>query len=39
MRVGKVLHSDLGFVLQYGTNVSQGIMQAVVEALQPYPRG
>ncbi|KAK4689008.1 hypothetical protein P7C73_g1082, partial [Tremellales sp. Uapishka_1] len=35
----EVLHSDLGFVMLYGNNVPQGIMQAVVEALQPYPRG
>ncbi|ORX37140.1 hypothetical protein BD324DRAFT_650749 [Kockovaella imperatae] len=37
--VVEVLHSDLGFVLLYGNNVSQSIMQATVEALQPYPRG
>ncbi|ORY33496.1 hypothetical protein BCR39DRAFT_520445 [Naematelia encephala] len=35
----EVLHSDLGFVLLYANNVSQSIMQAVIEALQPYPRG
>lgn len=36
---GQVQNSDLGFVLSYGNNVSASIMQAVVEALQPYPRG
>jgi len=35
----EVQHSDLGFLLLYGNNVSQSIMHAVVEALQPYPRG
>jgi hypothetical protein len=35
----EVLNSDLGFVLLYGNNVSEGIIQATVEALQPYPRG
>lgn len=35
----EVQNSDLGFVLLYGNNVSETIMQAVVEALQPYPRG
>lgn len=35
----EVLNSDLGFVLLYGNNVSEGIVRATVEALQPYPRG
>ncbi|KAL5521350.1 hypothetical protein ACEPAG_9275 [Sanghuangporus baumii] len=35
----EVLHSDLGFNLLYGNNVSQELLQGVVEALQPYPRG
>jgi len=35
----EVLNSDLGFVLLYANNVSEGIIQATVEALQPYPRG
>jgi hypothetical protein len=35
----EVLHSDLGFVLEYSTNVPESIITAVVEALQPYPRG
>jgi len=35
----EVLNSDLGFVLLYGNNVSEGIIQATIEALQPYPRG
>lgn len=35
----EVLNSDLGFVLLYANNVSQGIIQATIEALQPYPRG
>lgn len=35
----EVLNSDLGFVLLYGNNVSAGIIQATIEALQPYPRG
>ncbi|GFZ48643.1 hypothetical protein JCM24511_06392 [Saitozyma sp. JCM 24511] len=37
--VVEVQHSDLGFVLLYGNNVSQSIIQATIEALQPYPRG
>ena len=37
--VVQVQHSDLGFLLEYGNNVSESVMQAVVEALQPYPRG
>lgn len=35
----EVLNSDLGFVLLYGNNVSESIITATVEALQPYPRG
>lgn len=35
----EVLHSDLGFVLEYGNNVSASIIRATIEALQPYPRG
>jgi hypothetical protein len=35
----EVLNSDLGFVLLYANNVSQGIIQATIQALQPYPRG
>ncbi len=35
----EVQNSDLGFVLLYGDNVPQGIIQATVEAMQPYPRG
>ncbi|KAI0709912.1 hypothetical protein C8Q76DRAFT_811912 [Earliella scabrosa] len=35
----EVLHSDLGFNLVYGTNVSREVLQRVVDALQPYPRG
>ncbi|KAK8853168.1 hypothetical protein IAR55_003869 [Kwoniella newhampshirensis] len=35
----EVLHSDLGFVLLYSNNVSESVLQATVEALQPYPRG
>jgi hypothetical protein len=35
----EVLNSDLGFVLLYANNVSAGIIQATIEALQPYPRG
>jgi len=35
----EVLNSDLGFVLLYANNVSEGIIQATIEALQPYPRG
>ncbi|KAL5531944.1 hypothetical protein ACEPAF_5507 [Sanghuangporus sanghuang] len=35
----QVLHSDLGFNLLYGNNVSQELLQSVVEVLQPYPRG
>ncbi|KAL5483245.1 hypothetical protein ACEPAI_8475 [Sanghuangporus weigelae] len=35
----EVLHSDLGFNLLHGKNVSQELLQSVVEALQPYPRG
>jgi hypothetical protein len=35
----QVLHSDIGFVLLYGNNLSESIMHATVEALQPYPRG
>lgn len=34
-----MLHSDLGFALLYGNNVSSSLIQATVEALQPYPRG
>lgn len=35
----EVLNSDLGFVLLYANNVSERIIQATIEALQPYPRG
>jgi hypothetical protein len=35
----EVLNSDLGFVLLYANNVSANIIQATIEALQPYPRG
>ncbi|KAJ9096780.1 hypothetical protein QFC21_005050 [Naganishia friedmannii] len=35
----EVLNSDLGFTLLYANNVSPGILQAVVDALQPYPKG
>lgn len=35
----QVLNSDLGFVLLYANNVSASIIQATVEAMQPYPRG
>ena len=35
----EVLNSDLGFVLLYANNISQSIIQATIEALQPYPRG
>jgi hypothetical protein len=35
----EVMNSDLGFVLLYGNNVSASIIQATIEALQPYPRG
>ena len=35
----EVLHSDLGFNLVYGTNVSREVLQHVIDALQPYPRG
>lgn len=35
----EVLHSDLGFLLEYGNNVSASVIQAVVEAMQPYPAG
>lgn len=35
----EVLNSDLGFVLEYSSNVSSSIIQATIEALQPYPKG
>ncbi|WWD19585.1 hypothetical protein CI109_104046 [Kwoniella shandongensis] len=35
----EVLNSDLGFVLLYNNNVSESVIQATIEALQPYPRG
>jgi hypothetical protein len=35
----EVLNSDLGFVLLYANNISTSIVQATIEALQPYPRG
>ncbi|GHJ88125.1 hypothetical protein NliqN6_4527 [Naganishia liquefaciens] len=35
----EVLNSDLGFTLLYGNNVPTGILQATVNALQPYPKG
>ncbi|OCB85791.1 hypothetical protein A7U60_g7143 [Sanghuangporus baumii] len=35
----QVLHSDLGFNLLYDNNVSQELLQRVVEVLQPYPWG
>ena len=35
----EVLNSDLGFVLLYANNISESIIQATIEALQPYPRG
>ncbi|KAL4245979.1 hypothetical protein ABKN59_008890 [Abortiporus biennis] len=35
----EVLNSDLSFNLIYGFNLSQGFLQHVVDALQPYPRG
>lgn len=35
----EVLHSDLGFALLYGVDLSPSLMWAVVQALQPYPRG
>lgn len=35
----QILNSDLGFALLYANNVSESILQATVEALQPYPRG
>jgi hypothetical protein len=35
----EVMNSDLGFVLLFGNNVSSTIIQATIEALQPYPRG
>ena len=37
--VVEVLNSDLGFVMLYGNNVSARVVQAVVDAMQPYPRG
>ena len=37
--VVQVQNSDLGFVLLYGQNVSATIIQATIEAMQPYPRG
>ncbi|TDL17991.1 hypothetical protein BD410DRAFT_793667 [Rickenella mellea] len=35
----QVLHSDIGFNLLYGNNVSQSFLQHFTEALTPYPRG
>ena len=35
----EVLNSDTSFNLVYGTNVSQGFLQHVIDALQPYPLG
>ncbi|WVR07732.1 hypothetical protein IAU60_004775 [Kwoniella sp. DSM 27419] len=37
--VVEVLNSDLGFVLLYNDNVTESIITATIEALQPYPRG
>ncbi|EPQ27349.1 uncharacterized protein PFL1_05270 [Pseudozyma flocculosa PF-1] len=34
-----VLHSDLGFNLVWNRNVSRRTVEAVVEALSPFPRG
>ena len=39
MADGQIQNSDLGFVLSYANDVPAGIIQATVEALQPYPRG
>ncbi|KAF5357341.1 hypothetical protein D9758_005948 [Tetrapyrgos nigripes] len=35
----EVLNSDLSFSLMYGSNVSRDLLEHVVSALQPYPRG
>lgn len=35
----EVQHSDLGFTLLYNNNVSESVLRATVEALQPYPKG
>lgn len=35
----QILNSDLGFTLQYGNNVPIEVLQATVNALQPYPQG
>ncbi|KAJ9106821.1 hypothetical protein QFC19_002949 [Naganishia cerealis] len=35
----EILNSDLGFTLLYANNVSPSILQATVNALQPYPKG
>ena len=35
----QVQNSDLNAPLYFGTNVSQSLMQATVDALRPYPRG
>lgn len=35
----EIQHSDLGFTLLYANNVSASVLQAVVDALQPYPKG
>ncbi|GAC97806.1 glycogen debranching enzyme [Pseudozyma hubeiensis SY62] len=34
-----VLHSDLSFNLLYSRNPSRSLIEAVISALQPYPRG
>lgn len=35
----KILNSDLCFLLEYNTNVSESVIRATIQALQPYPRG
>lgn len=35
----EIQNSDLGFTLLYANNVSESVLQAVVDALQPYPKG
>lgn len=35
----EVLHSDLGFVLEYNDKVPAAVIKAVIEAMRPYPEG
>lgn len=39
LRPVHVQHSDLSFLLLYGSNVAREAVHATVQALQPYPRG